>query len=213
MEPDHLDTDHELVAVLADAQAAGFLGRAPLIDHVDNGLGFASAVVAAGGTRCADLGSGGGVPALVLARALPDISITCMDRGAKRCEFLEAAIEQLDLASRVVVVQGDVEEIARQPDHDGAYDVVTARSFGPPAVTAEAGARLLAPGGALVVSEPPSDEAGARWQDDALATLGLTFDQLFEAEGLALAVLRRDTGPLDARYPRRAATVRKRPLF
>ena len=213
MEADHLDTDHELVAVLADAQAAGFLGRAPLIDHVDNGLGFASAVVAVGGTRCADLGSGGGVPALVVARALPDISITCMDRGSKRCEFLEGAVERLDLEARVSVVEGDVEEIARLPEHEGGYDVVTARSFGPPAVTAEAGARLLADGGALVVSEPPSEEAGARWQHDGLASLALTFEQLFEAERLALAIVRRGPGSLDERYPRRASTVRKRPLF
>ena len=47
-----------------------------------------------------------------------------------------------------------------------------ARSFGPPAATAECAAPLLRPGGALVVSEPPGG-AGDRWDADGLAALGL----------------------------------------
>ena len=43
-----------------------------------------------------------------------------------------------------------------------AYDLVTARGFGPPAVTAECGGALLAPGGILAVAEPPGSDP-ARW--------------------------------------------------
>lgn len=211
--PDQLDDDHGLMTVLADAQTAGFLGRAPLIDHVDNGLGFATALEALDVTTCADLGSGGGVPALVVARALPGLSITCIDRGTKRCEFLLDAVTRLDLESRVEVIEGDVEDVARLSAHDGAYEAVTARSFGPPAVTAEAAARLLVHGGTLVVSEPPSEEAGRRWEHAGLDVLGLRFDGLVETDGLTLALVRRTNAALDLRYPRRAATVRKRPLF
>ena len=48
---------------------------------------------------------------------------------------------------------------------------MTARSFGPPAATAECAAPLLAVGGLLVVSEPP--DGPDRWPADALAALGL----------------------------------------
>lgn len=206
--------DHELLAVLAEAQGAGFLGKAALDDHVDNGLGFASAIRATGGSTCADLGSGGGVPALVIARALPTISITCVDRGTRRCEFLEEAVLALGLEERVSVIEGDAEDVARLPDHDAAYDIVTARSFGPPAVTAEAGARLLMAGGNLLVSEPPTPEGGARWDaPDALGELGLSYAGLFDAGDVRIAMLSRRDVPLDDRFPRRSATVRKRPLF
>lgn len=206
--------DHELLAVLAEAQAAGFLGKAALDDHVDNGLGFAEAVRVSGAQTCADLGSGGGVPALVVARAVPTLAITCIDRGTRRCEFLEEAVMALGLDDRVSVVEGDAEAVARLAMHDSAYEVVTARSFGPPAVTAEAASRLLAVGGTLLVSEPPTADAGTRWQEpQALAELGLSYVELFDTDDVRIAILKRTEQRLDDRYPRRAATVRKRPLF
>lgn len=206
--------DHELLAVLAEAQTAGFLGKAALDDHVDNGLGFAAAIRAAGAERGVDLGSGGGVPALVVARALPEFSVTCVDRGTRRCEFLDEAVVALGLGERVTVVEGDAEAVAREANHEAAYDVVTARSFGPPAVTAEAAARFLAEDGILLVSEPPTAEAGTRWDAPAeLAMLGLSYEGLFDAEDVQLAMVKRTAGGLADRYPRRAATVRKRPLF
>lgn len=209
--------DPELLAVLAEAQELGFLGKAPLVDHVVNGRSFASAIAGLGASRCVDLGSGGGVPALVVARIATRLMITCVDRGSRRCEFLAEAARALDLSDRVGVVEGDAEVIARLPDHDGGYDIATARSFGPPAVTAEAAARFLAPHGTLLVSEPPTAEAGVRWQHArALASLGLSYDGLVTADvdaGTSIARITRDATELDARYPRRAATVRKRPLF
>ena len=55
--------------------------------------------------------------------------------------------------------RGQGRELARVADFEGRFELVIARSFGPPAPTAECAARLLAPRGALVVSEPPD---GAR---------------------------------------------------
>ena len=206
--------DHELLAVLAEAQAIGFLGKPALDDHVDNGLGFAAAIRAVGGARVVDLGSGGGVPALVVARALHEVAITCVDRGTRRCEFLDDAVHTLGLADRVVVVEGDAEEVARSVGHAATYDVVTARSFGPPAVTAEAASRFLVTDGTLLVSEPPTAEAGVRWHAPTeLATLGLSYEGLFDAEDVQIAMVKRTAVEVGERYPRRAATVRKRPLF
>lgn len=206
--------DHELLAVLAEAQSLGFLGNAPLDDHVANGLGFAEVIGRTEAWTCADLGSGGGVPALVIARALGRVSITCIDRGSRRCAFLEEAVVNLGLEERVVVIEGDVEEVARAPGHEGAYDIVTARSFGPPAVTAEAATRLLRVGGTLLVSEPPGAAGGTRWEEaPRLAELALSYGGLHDAGDVRIATIRRTRERLDDRYPRRAATVRKRPLF
>lgn len=206
-----LRADRALLEVLGQAQAEGFLGRAPLTDHIVNGADFAT-VVAREPVGCVvDLGSGGGVPALVIARALPEPRFVLVDRGERRCAFLEGAAEVLGLARRVAVVLGDAEDVSRQAEFSEIADAVTARSFGPPAVTAEAACRFLRPGARLVVSEPPGS-VGDRWSATGLAPLGLAPDAPIAGTAVVLAVCRR-IGVADDRYPRRAATTRKRPLF
>ena len=71
------------------------------------------------------------------------------------------------------VIAGRVEETARIPELVEAFDLVTARSFGPPAVTAECGAQFLRVGGVMIVSEPPDDSDNARWNSAKLGDLGL----------------------------------------
>ena len=110
-----------------------------------------------------DLGSGGGVPGLVVAvdhwtRA----QIVLLDASQRRCTYLELCVAALQVGGRVVVHWARAEEAGRDPARRGGHDVVLARSFGPPAVTAECAAPLLAVGGALVVSEPPG-ATGDRW--------------------------------------------------
>ena len=68
-----------------------------------------------------------------------------------------------------------------------SFDLVTARSFARPAVTAEIGAGLARPGGMMVVSEPPTGEA--RWPEAALADLGYGIGTAPVAERLAGEVL------------------------
>src|SRR3546814_9312392 len=82
---------------------------------------------------------------------------------AKRCAFLREAVEALGADERVEVVEGRAEEIGRG-EMRRVVDAVIARSFGPPAATAECAAPLLRAGGLLVVSEPP--EALDRWPED-----------------------------------------------
>jgi 16S rRNA (guanine527-N7)-methyltransferase len=73
----------------------------------------------------ADLGSGAGFPGLVLAEMLRDrIRVTLQDATAKKCAFLIAVAETMDLP--VVVVNKRMEEGSAQ-----AFDVVTARACAP----------------------------------------------------------------------------------
>ncbi len=207
------DLSPRLGDVLAAARELGFLGPAPFEDHVTNGRAFAAVVAERPDELCVDLGSGGGVPALVVALAVPQLRVVCVDRGVRRCAFLVEAVQELELAERVTVHEADAEVLARDPRYRGGAGWVTARSFGPPGVTAEAGVRFLRVGGELVVSEPPGTVPGERWDHEGLAELALGLSGVATGGGTALArCVRRDV-PLDDRYPRRAATVRKRPLF
>src|SRR5690606_28133073 len=121
------------------------------------------------------------------------------------------ALAELGLAERVEAVHGRAEELAHDPALRGTADVVTARSFGPPALTAECGAGLLRPGGLLLVAEPPDGGEG-RWPADGLATLGLE-DEGRRGTGEASVRRLRLRGPFPAALPRRPAAMRRRPAF
>lgn len=161
-----------------------------------------------------DLGSGGGLPGLVLAWGLPDsgrLTGVLLDAQQRRAAFLEEAVERLGCAERMEAVSARAEDAARDVAHRERYDLVVARGFGSPAVTAECAVGFLRPGGRLVVSEPPEADQ-ARWDTEQLAALGLSPPELRASAHAHAAVLHRQ-GDLDLRWPRRSGIPTKRPLW
>lgn len=199
-----------LVEVLERSRALGFLGPGPIEHHV----GHAEAFVTAAGDEpehFLDLGSGGGVPGLVLATRWSRARGRLVDGQLRRVRFLEEALVELGLDDRIVAVHGRAEELAHHLDLRGRFDVVTARSFAPPAITAECGAGFLRPGGCLLVAEPPTG-GDDRWPADALAGLGLVDEGNAGTPEAAVRRLRA-TGTVPAGVPRRPAAIRRRPAF
>jgi 16S rRNA (guanine527-N7)-methyltransferase len=170
-------------------------------------LGFLPALEGVTG-RVIDLGSGGGVPGLPLAEARPDLQVVLVDASVRRAAFLESAVEAIGLGDRVLVQAGRAEVLGRGPLRGSAAAVV-ARSFGAPAVTAECAAPLLAPGGLLIVSEPPED--GDRWPEDGLARVGL--ERRGGPQGSPRIQVLVLAHPCPDEYPRRDGVPAKRPLF
>ncbi|MDJ0771618.1 MAG: class I SAM-dependent methyltransferase [Ilumatobacter sp.] len=165
MHPDLLET-------LRDAQRFGFFGPGSIEDAAAHAAAFVEAIAAVDdGSRIVDLGSGGGLPGLVVADARRGDAIVLIDRRQKRTDFLERAVRRLGF-EHVDVWCADVDVLC---DEVGAgrcrpFDVVTARGFGPPATTLRTALRLLAPSGRVVISEPPT---GDRWSPELLAELGV----------------------------------------
>ena len=199
----------DLLRVLEESQALGFLGPGPVARHVEHAAAFAIAVPAP--ARALDLGSGGGAPGLPLAITWGTTTFTLVDAQLRRVRFLERAVDALGLAGRVQVVHGRAEDLARTVDHRGCYDVVTARSFGPPARTAECAAGFLVPGGVVLVAEPPDGDP-ARWPVDGLASLGLLDEGRVQGGASAVRRLRAPQGALPT-VPRRAAAMARQPRF
>lgn len=200
-------SDAALVSLLERGRGLGFLGPGPVEDHVEHAQGFVEALAEVHGL-VVDLGSGGGVPGLVVVLARPDLTVVLLDATAKRCRFLEAAVTELGVGDRVRVVEGRAEDVGRTELRSTA-DTVMARSFGPPAVTAECAAPLLRVGGRLIVSEPPV--AGDRWPAGPLAELGLR-PVPGTPGGPNLQILEQHARCPGA-YPRRVGVPAKRPLF
>ena len=151
-------------ALTPASQRLGMLGPRPLAEVVEHAGAFVAALGRRRAARVVDLGSGGGVPGLVIARARPDLRLVLVDRRATRTDHLRRLVGRLGLADRVDVRDGRRRR-RRRPLLEAPADAVVARGFADPATTArDWPLALLAPGGLLVVSEPP-EPAPDRWPD------------------------------------------------
>jgi 16S rRNA (guanine527-N7)-methyltransferase len=90
-----------------------------------------------------DLGSGAGLPGVVVAIAVPEVRVALVDRRANRAAFLELAVQELDLPNAEVFA-GPVEDLAEPAN------VCLARAFAPLERSWRAAERLLRPGGHLI---------------------------------------------------------------
>lgn len=194
-----------LVRVLERGRGLGFLGPGAVEDHVVHSRGFVDGLDEMSGLMV-DLGSGGGVPGLIVAVERPDLRMVLLEAMDKRCRFLEWAVGELQLTGRVVVVEARAEDAGRG-ELRGRATAVLSRGFGPPAVVAECAAPLLRITGRLIVSEPPG--GADRWPASELAELGL--GPATRAAG-NVAVLEQ-VSLCPERFPRRVGIPRKRPLF
>lgn len=203
-----------LWAAVARGRAFGAFGDRPLADQVRHAWSFGDIVDELCGSGATspvlDLGSGGGLPGLVLAHRWPGRPIVLLDSAHRRCALLEQAIEACRLRASVAVVCARAELAGRDPQFRGAMGVVVARSFGPPPVTAECAAPFLQVGGVLVVSEPPDEDPG-RWPVDWVGELGLRPVRSVRSP-VHLTVLEQER-PCPERYPRRVGIPSKRPLY
>ena len=107
-----------------------------------------------------DLGSGAGLPGIVLALLLPDVEVTLLERMERRALFLSECLAELNLPN-ARVVRRSAEEMAGQL----TADVVTARAVAPLDRLAGLAAGLVRPGGLILAIKgvtAPDEVAAAR---------------------------------------------------
>jgi 16S rRNA (guanine527-N7)-methyltransferase len=151
----------------------------------------------------------------VLARCWATTAATLLDSNRRKCAFLEQAVVELRLDDRVSVRCGRAETLARAPDLRGRLDLVVARGFGSPAVSAECAVGFLRSGGLLAVTEPPPSSRsrpGERWPTDALAELGLGPARVVRSGSMGVAIMTAQREPGE-RWPRANGRPAKSPLW
>ena len=199
--------DPAVERALAEARALGFLGPGPLEAHVRSADAFADVMGALpAGARALDLGSGGGVPGLLLAERFADVRWVLLDKHRRRTSFLARAVAGLGWADRVEVRRAAAEEAAHEDGVRGGFDLVVSRSFGPAAIAAECAAGFLRLGGRLLVAEPPG--GALRWPSGPLETVGLEVER--SGGPVAVLVQRRQAPP---GTPRPWRTMERKPLW
>ncbi len=101
-----------------------------------------------------DVGSGGGFPALALAIALPNWSVTSVEATGKKVAFQNLVVKELAL-SNVEVVQARAEEVSGEFDFRETFDVATNRAVGALSMVAELCVPFVRKGGLFITWKGP----------------------------------------------------------
>lgn len=179
------------------------LRMAPLIDQLGN-------------RSLLDIGTGGGLPGMVLAIACPDIDVFLLDATGKKVSFLDVVVRKLELGN-VHTIHGRAEEIAHQPRYRSAFDLITARAVSSLAALLELGLPMLRTGGTMLLPK------GLEIEDElanAARAASMLNGEIVAASVLPDAgstvetrlVIARKIGPTPGKYPRRSGVPSKDPL-
>ena len=108
------------------------------------------------GVRLLDVGSGAGLPGVVIAICCPDIDVSCVDTVAKKATFIQQAAISLKLPH----LKGLHARVENLDDH---YDVVSSRAFASLVDFTSWSRSALAPAGVWMAmkGKHPSDELAA----------------------------------------------------
>lgn len=176
--------------------------------HEQQGSSSCSSVV--------DVGSGAGLPGLVLAIVRPQWHVVLLDSLQKRCRFLEHAALAAGL-SNVSVKWARAEDAGQSPELREQFDVAVARAVAQTRLLAELCLPLVRVGGHWVAAKGPSPEREVTEAANALGQLGGGWPEVrgvasWSADGQRTAVVVRKEKTTPAKFPRKPGVPAKRPL-
>lgn len=166
------------------------------------------------GALVCDVGTGGGLPGLVLGLVRPDLSITLVDSVAKKLTAVQSIADALGINARTVHARA--EELGRDVNHREQYRVVVARAVAALPVLSELCLPLTAVGGQFVAmkgrdSELDQGEYAIReLGGEVRESLSLVLPDDY-GERTLLSIVKRQKTP--SAYPRRSGLPAKRPLI
>lgn len=163
------------------------------------------------GQSLIDVGTGGGLPGMVIAIARPDLAVTLLEATTKKARFLERVASELRLTNVNVVAlraedAGKVGSKLRE-----SFDIATARAVAQLRVLLELTIPFLKPSGRFVAvkGERAGDELTEA--NKALELLGVTLEAQHRQPTATVLLLRKDK-PTPGKYPRRAGEPKRNPL-
>lgn len=212
------DAHGRLIALLdrlsrPEAPTSVHHGRAAVDVHLADSLAGLLVPAVREARTIADLGSGAGLPGLVLAVALPDARVHLIESQARKCAFIAGA------ATAIGVRNADVTCIRIEEWRAGRErcDVVCARAVAALPVLCEYAAPLLDADGVLVawkgaVSQEEQDDAEAAAATVGLEAAGVLAVTPFAGSERRTLHLWRKVAATPSGYPRRTGMATKRPL-
>ena len=150
------------------------------------------------GEKVLDLGSGLGVPGLVLKLAKPELNLSVIDALEKRIKFLEQMVATFNLQT-VEMRHGRFEDLGREKDWREAYDLTLARGVADLPVLLEYALPFTKVGGRFVIGF-----LGGRLEK-------VEFYTLPDGEKRALVIITKNAHTPDT-YPRKPKMIKNKPL-
>lgn len=163
-----------------------------------------------------DLGSGGGIPGIILAIAMPDCSFTLLDATGKKVMFQRDVIEGIGLEN-VRAVQGRAEELGHDINWRNSFDVVSARAVTSLSALMELGLPFVSMKGWLVLPKGVDIDEEMGIARKAAGKLGGTIvsqdvmDDAGSDVDTRLVLVRKDQAT-PSEYPRRVGLPARSPL-
>ena len=182
--------------------------------HFLDSLSLLSIPCIAAARSIVDVGSGAGLPALVLAIVLP-AEVFAVESQQKKCDFIGRAAKELSLKN-VTVHCARAEEYGRGPGRT-AHDVAVSRALAALPVVVEYSVPLLTVGGFMVSMKGAISDQERIQRERALGILGggslesVKLQPFPDAEN-RWAYVARKTRPTPSDFPRRTGIPAKRPL-
>ncbi|XP_047310964.1 ribosomal RNA small subunit methyltransferase G [Impatiens glandulifera] len=166
--------------------------------------------------KLVDVGSGAGLPGLVLAIACPGWKVTLMESMVKRCAFLEHTAGLIGL-SNVRVIRGRAEDFGQDRSTREIFDVAVARAVAEMRVLAEYCLPLVRVGGLFVAAKGHDPALEVRRAEKAVSLMGASILQICSVEshgpyGQRTAIVVRKDNPTPRKYPRDPGIPARLPL-
>ncbi|CDP16402.1 unnamed protein product [Coffea canephora] len=193
--------------------------------HVEDSLAILEPIKTSYLSRCGtscenlnliDVGSGAGLPGIILAIACPGWKVALLESMNKRCVFLEHAVGVTGL-SNVQVIRERAENLGHNPGFREAFDVAVARAVAEMRVLAEYCLPLVRVGGLFVAAKGHNPQEEVKSAKRAVNLLGASVLQTCNVEskskyGHRTAIICLKDGTTPKKYPRDPGTPTKLPL-
>lgn len=181
--------------------------------NIEDSLLFAAEFEKLDDCRVADIGSGGGLPAVPLAITCPHLNITMIDSVGKKVDFLNEVIAKLNIKN-AAAVHTRVEDFACA--HRETFDIVTAKAVAELPTLLEYALPLLAVGGRLYAWKGTNYQTEIDSSARALKMLGGRVERVESAklddETTRHLVIIKKMEKTDKKFPRGKNLPRTTPL-
>lgn len=173
-------------------------------------------LIPSGKSRLLDIGSGGGVPGLVLKIARPDLSVTLLEATKKKAAFLETVKTRMNL-ERLEIIAERAETAAKEAAYRENFDLVTARALAALPTLLEYAFPFLKTGGRLLALKGEKFREEIDSAQKAMKILKAEIREIHGyrlpfsgVEGKIVEIVK--TAPTPQRFPRQVGMARKNPL-
>jgi 16S rRNA (guanine527-N7)-methyltransferase len=170
--------------------------------HVDESLDLLALAAPAQRSAVVDVGSGAGLPGMVIAIARPDLRVVLVESTRRKAAFLMHVAGTLGLSS-VTVAAVRAEEAGHDPALRESFDVAFSRAAAPPSRLMELALPLVTVGGTLIAAVAEPARAAAACEQAAHELGGAT--PIAHAGAIAV----RKMSPTPVVYPRRPEAPRR----